>query len=88
MSLRRRITLGLIPAAAILLAAPAAGAATAPAHAQVIFGPCTPLQDGQIKVIGPFLYECVFVRGLGYYWVRYENSCGGAAVRDTAARRC
>ena len=85
----------LITAALLLgfavTAAPAAQAAvtTSPARpaAAGIFAPCTALQDGQIRYFGRNRYQCVYVWGLGYYWVSAPNTCrtGTAPARQTAA---
>jgi hypothetical protein len=77
--------------AAAVLAVPAAASASPAVQARpagiVIFAPCTALEDGRYIVVGHEVYECVFVKGLGYYWVRYvPTSCPG--VSDKAARVC
>jgi hypothetical protein len=88
---RIRHILTALPLAAALLAVPAAahaGTAAAPA-ATVIFGPCTPFQDGQYRVIGHEIYECVHT-GFGYYWVRWVNTCPRAvpAAPGKTAESC
>ena len=89
--MRIRRLLPVLPLAAALLAAPAAAAsastAAPPARPAGITGPCTPLQDGQYEVRGrgrnARLYECKFIKGLGYYWVDVPACPGGVS---TAAR--
>ena len=63
-------------AAAAAPAAPAAAPRTAPSGS--IFGPCNILQEGQVRNIGGNLYQCQYVRGVGYFWVSVGGSCPGA----------
>ncbi len=76
-----------------LTARPAAAATTPRVAAGSIVGACSPLQFGEYRVEGrypnSYIIECVYIPGLGYYWVRQPSACVGAAsaaARETAAR--
>jgi hypothetical protein len=94
---RGRFIPGLLLAAALLAvpaaSVPAASASTSTAAKPagvVIFAPCTAFEDGRYIVVGHNVYECIHIKGLGWYWVRWTpNSCPGAvrAARE-AARLC
>lgn len=76
----------LLPLGSALTAGPASAAPAA--HAAVpavapytgIFGPCNSIEDGEVRDFGGNLYECVYVAGLGFYWVGpIDESCSGTA---------
>lgn len=96
--IRSRIILGLFLAAAVLFggvaAQPASASAAAhpvarPAIVGSIFGPCSSLQSGQTRWFGSNLYECIYIRGLGYYWVGIpSNFCSAPARAGRVPQHC
>jgi hypothetical protein len=76
--------LAAVVLAGACLAGPASAAAARPAgySTGIIFGGCSPLQDGRFTVIrhGGNLYwaECIHLP-FGWYWVESERGCPDAA---------
>jgi hypothetical protein len=95
MHIRIRALAGAAVLAAALLSVPAAASASPAAVARPaaarIFGPCTPLEDGAFLISGKNVYECKYVKGLGFYWVYYSANyhCSAPARAERlATARC
>lgn len=83
----------LITATAALTTAATASASTAAPAVHVIRGgyaiwrACSALQNGEWLIANGQKYQCQYVPGLGWYYIRYFNGhCGGAAPATAPAR--